>query len=767
MASGSVATISVRGARENNLKGVDLSIPVGEITVFTGVSGSGKSSLVFDTIAAESQRQLNEMFPAFVRNRLPHLGKPDVDELRNLSASIVIDQRPFGGNARSTVGTATDLAPLLRLVWSRVGRPHAGFSNVFSFNQPAGMCPRCQGLGVIDDIDVDELLDRSRSLDEGAITFPTFAPGTAYWKRYVRSGLFDNQRPVRSWSRAQVDDLLYAESRTIDDPPDDWYASTRYEGVVTKFRRLYLSGATASAAKVRRRYRDDFARVVTTTTCPDCGGGRLRPEVLASEVDGRNIADASRLAAVDLLDFLRSLDEPSVAGPLEATVTGLEHMVDVGLGYLALDRVSSTLSGGEAQRVKLVRHLGSSLARLTYVLDEPSVGLHPADVHQLAELLVTLRDKGNTVLVVEHDRDLIRVADHVVDMGPGAGADGGEVVFDGTVAGLERAATATGRYLRQARVLRPEPRASTATFVEIRGADRHNLRCIDVDVPAGVLCVLTGVAGSGKSTLLGCIADRCPDLRVIDQRPLRGGRRSMPVTHLGVLDPLRRAFARANDVGVGWFSPNSDGGCPVCAGTGTITTELAFMDDIDLPCDACGGSKFNDRALSYTLNGHTIADVLATTADAADAVIGGDTAPQVTDAVARMRRCGIGYLTLGQSLHTLSGGERQRLRLAGELGGPATAYAFDEPTTGLHGRDVGHLLALFDELVDDGVSLLVIEHDLDVMAHADWIIDIGPGAGRDGGTVTFTGMPTDLVAHGEGPTAEHLRRWIGDEHPET
>lgn len=752
--------IVVRGARENNLRDVDLRIPFGKITVFTGVSGSGKSSLVFDTIAAESQRQLNETMPAFVRNRLPQLGKPDVDELSNLSVSVLIDQHRFGGNARSTVGTATDLAPLLRLIYSRIGEPHVGYSNVFSFNQPAGMCPSCQGLGVVDDIDVEALIDRSRSLNDGALTFPTFAVGSAYWKRYVWSGLFDNDRPLSRWPKAQLDQLLYAEPRRLEHAPSNWYASSEYEGVVPRFRRLYLSGRTAVADKVKRRYREAFDRAVTTKPCPECGGGRLRGEVLTCRIGGKNIADASMLPVEELVDFIRSIDDRSVAPVLESLITGLEHMIEIGLGYLTLDRVSSTLSGGEAQRVKLVRHLGSSLTRLTYILDEPSTGLHPADVHRLIELLVRLRDKGNTVLVVEHDPDLIKIADQVVDLGPEAGEGGGEIVFQGSLAGLRRSATATGRYLRQKSRLRDRPRISDRVLARVRGASRNNLDGVDLDLPAGILTVLTGVAGSGKSSLLESLLEVCPQLRLVDQSGITGSRRSMPVTFLGVLDPLRRAFARANGVGVEWFSPSSAGKCPVCGGTGVITTELAFMDDVDLPCDACGGTKFNDTALSYTLEGRTIADVLATPAHAAAELFHDQPAAELVDAVRRMDRCGIGYLTLGQSLSTLSGGERQRLKLARELAEPGTAYAFDEPTTGLHGRDVAGLLGLFDELVDEGSTLLIIEHNLDVIAQADWIVDVGPGAGRAGGKIIFEGPPADLLRLRGNATATHLKRWL-------
>ena len=689
-------SIVVRGVPENNLRDVDVEIPLGELTVFTGVSGSGKSSLVFDTIAAESQRQLNDTFPAFVRNRLPHLGKPDADEIANLSVSVVVDQQPFSGNARSTVGTAGDLAPLLRLLYSRLGEPHAGYSNVFSFNQPAGMCPRCQGLGHVDDVDEDALVDRSLSLDGGALRFPTFAVGTAYWKRYAHSGLFDNSRPLSRWPKAQLDDLLHAQPRTLTDPPPQWYRSSKFEGVVPRFRRIYLTGRTAAAERVRRTYAADFERVVTTRTCPVCGGGRLRPEVLASRIRGVNIAEASALPVAELRAFLDTVDERSVAPVVDGLVAGLDQMIGIGLGYLHADRVSSTLSGGEAQRVKLVRHLGSSLTRLIYVLDEPSTGLHPADVTRLTALLRRLRDKGNTVLVVEHDPDVIAVADHVVDLGPGAGVDGGRITFEGTVAQLRRASTPTGEWLRRRPALRPRPRCPAGSLVELRGVTDHNLRGVDVDIPAGVLTVLTGVAGSGKSSLLTAATRACPKLHLLDQSALRGSRRSTPLTYLDASDALRTLFATANGVGVEWFSANSTGGCLVCRGTGVVTTELAFMDDVDLPCEACGGRRFNDTAL-----GHPLARTIHRRRPrhhgrrCAGPVRRGRQ-PAIAGAVARMCRVGLGYLGLGQSLATLSGGERQRLRLARALARPATAYAMDEPTVGLHGSDVARLLGLFD-----------------------------------------------------------------------
>jgi len=751
--------ISVRGARANNLRNIDVDIPAAKITVFTGVSGSGKSSLVFDTIAAESQRQLNDTFPVFVRNRMPQMGKPDVDSIANLSVAIVVDQRPLGGNTRSTVGTAADLAPLLRLIFSRVGEPFAGYSNAFSFNQPAGMCPNCQGLGTVDDVDEDALLDRSRSLNAGALTFPTFAPGTAYWKRYVNSGLFDNDRPVGKWPRRQIEDLLHAEPRVLRNPPPEWYASSKFEGVVPRFRRLYLSGG---AEKARRRYGAEFARVVSSRPCPVCHGARLNPETLSCRIHGRNIADASALPIEELLSFIAAITDPRVAPVRDALRAGLENLVRIGLGYLSLDRVSSTLSGGESQRVKLVRHLGSSLTALIYILDEPSSGLHPADVSRLAELILGLRDKGNTILLVEHDPDLIRIADHVIDLGPGAGSHGGAIVFEGAVGDLARSDTPTARFLHASQKLKARPRPRTGVLAQIDGADRHNLRGVSVQLPEGVLTVLTGVAGSGKSSLLAEIIDRTDGIRLVDQRPMRGTRRSNTLSYLGVLDQLRQDFARSNGVGPEWFSSNSTGRCPVCRGLGVIVTELAFMDDVELPCDACGGRRFNDQALGYTLEGRNISEFLALSVEDAGAVVDPVHQPRIADAVDRVRRTGLGYLRLGQGLDTLSGGERQRLKLARHLADAVTAYAFDEPTTGLHGSDVAALLSLFDELIDQGASLLVIEHDLQVMTQADWIIDIGPGAGTHGGEVTFAGTPEQLLERDDNATATHLRRYLHD-----
>jgi excinuclease UvrABC ATPase subunit len=751
--------IRVVRAREHNLRDVSLAIPHGRITAFTGVSGSGKSSLVFDVIAAESQRQLHETFPAFVRHRLPQLGRPDVDALENLTVAVVIDQNPFGGNARSTVGTATDIAPALRLLFSRVGRPSVGYSNVFSFNDPAGMCPECAGLGTVQRIDVGELLDERLSLNEGAIRFPTYAPGTVYWKRYVHAGLFDPDKPLHRYTERERDLLLHAEDVKLPDPPAEWPPSSPYVGILPRFRRRYL---TSDAPRDRRVHAAEFDRVVRSGPCPACAGDRLNPRVLRCRIAGHSVADLSRMQVDRLLPVVEQVRDRSVAPVVEAVATGLRHLTAIGLGYLSLDRVTSSLSGGEAQRVKMVRHLGSSLTGLTYVLDEPTVGLHPADVHRLAALLTRLRDAGNTVLVVEHDPALIGLADHVVDLGPGAGADGGRVVFTGSVAGLRRAATATGRHLRAVRRLTGRRRTPDPDrAVRVEHASGHNLRDVTVTVPGGVLTVVTGVAGSGKSTLVRDeLRRRRPDAVLVDQRPIRAGRRSTPSSYLGVGDRIREVFAAANGVAPSWFSANSAGACPTCHGLGVLTTDLAHLDDVTVVCEACRGTRFTDAVLRHTYRGRTIADVLDTAATAARDLFG-DGHPEIAAALGRMVDVGLGYLRLGQGLDTLSGGERQRLRLARQLADPADLILLDEPTAGLHGRDVGHLLALVDRLVDDrGATLVVVEHDLDVVAHADWIIDLGPGAGADGGTVTFCGTPDQLLRTRHNATATHLRRHL-------
>ncbi|KIH99421.1 hypothetical protein LP52_07130 [Streptomonospora alba] len=752
--------IRISGAREHNLADIAVEIPKDRLTVVTGVSGSGKSSLVFDTVAAESQRQLNETFTTFARNRLPRYGQPDVDTIENLAPAIIVDQRRLRGDARSTVGTITDIYSLMRLLWSRAGRPRIGSSNLFSFNDPQGMCPRCAGLGAVRTVDVDGLVDRSRSLNEGAIRFPTFHVGGWMWRTYADSGLFDNDKPLADYTPAEWEAFLHGAAATVHLPSRGGPVPTAYEGLLPRFERIWLP---KDPETLKPKAREAFDRVVTETACPDCEGTRLSAAALSSRIDGRTIAEGAAMEAGELAAAVRGMDVGDAAPVAEALATQLEHMVGIGLGYLTLDRPTSTLSGGESQRVKTVRHLGSSLTGMLYILDEPSVGLHPHDVSRLTRLLCRLRDKGNTVLVVEHDPDVIAVADHVVDMGPGAGEAGGRVVYEGDAAGLAAAPTATGRALRD----RPVPKAAPRTpagWARIRGADRHNLRAVDVDIPTGVLTAVTGVAGSGKSTLVhGYLPLVCPGTTVIDQRGIRVSRRSSLATYTGILDVIRRLFARENGVSTSLFTPNGEGACPACEGLGVVYTDLAFMDPIVSTCEVCGGTRFTDDVLRYRLDGRTVADVLdLSVRRALDAF---PRSGAVNSVLVRLDEVGLGYLALGQTLNTLSGGERQRLKLADELGGDGGVYVFDEPTTGLHMSDVADLLALLDRLVDGGSTVVVVEHDLDVVSRADWIVDLGPGPGRHGGGVVFQGTPADLLAEPASETARHMRRAVRTAQP--
>ncbi|MEV4256440.1 excinuclease ABC subunit UvrA [Spirillospora sp. NPDC049652] len=741
--------IEVRGARENNLAEVSLDIPKRRLTVFTGVSGSGKSSLVFGTIAAESQRLINETYTAFVQSYMPNIPRPDVDGLRNLSAAIVVDQERMGGNSRSTVGTATDASTMLRIVFSRLGVPHVGTSSAFSFNTAEGMCPACEGLGKVSDIDLDQLVDRDRSLNEGAITVPNFAVDSWYWKNFAHSGFVDPDVKLRDFTPEQWDDFMHKPATKIELNG----LNTNYEGLLVKVRRLFLAKDKESMQPHIRAF---VERAVTFTACPDCGGTRLNPAALSSKIDGMSIADCSALQISDLAAFVRKLDAPSVA-PLLATLREtLESLVEVGLGYLSLDRESGSLSGGEAQRVKMVRHLGSSLTDVTYIFDEPTVGLHPHDIRRMNDLLLRLRDKGNTVLVVEHKPETIEIADHVVDLGPGAGTAGGRICYTGDVAGLRASGTLTGRHLDHRARLRETVRTPTG-HVSIENANRHNLRNVSVDVPLGVLTVVTGVAGSGKSSLIhGHLAGRAGVVSV-DQSAIRGSRRSNPATYTGLLDPVRTAFAKANGVKAALFSANSEGACPHCKGLGLVYTDLAMMAGVATVCERCEGRRFTPEVLGYTLNGKNISEVLAMSVDEARGFL---TTGQPRRILGHLADVGLGYLGLGQPLTTLSGGERQRLKLAIHMAEKAATYVLDEPTTGLHLADVDQLLALLDRLVDAGNSVVVIEHHQAVMAHADWIIDLGPGAGSEGGELVFTGTPADLVAHGDTLTAVHLREYV-------
>ncbi|MDA8371468.1 MAG: excinuclease ABC subunit UvrA [Nocardiopsaceae bacterium] len=742
--------IEVRGARENNLADVSLDIPKRRLTVFTGVSGSGKSSLVFGTIAAESRRLINETYTAFLQSLMPSPGRPDVDALRNLSAAIIVDQERMGANSRSTVGTATDAYAMLRIVFSRLGTPHGGTASAFSFNTPEGMCTECEGIGRVSQLDIAQLVDAERSLNEGAITVPGFAVDSWYWQVIAHSGLFDPDLKLQDYTPEQWADLLYKPATKIKVGTHN----ITYEGLVPKVRRTYLDKDRESMRPNIRAFVD---RAAVFAECGACGGTRLNPTALASQIDGYNIAQCAAMQISDLADFLRDITDESV-GPLLSTLQDtLDSLTEIGLGYLSLDRESGTLSGGEAQRVKMVRHLGSSLTDVTYVFDEPTVGLHPHDIQRMNDLLLRLRDKGNTVLVVEHKPEVIEIADHVVDLGPKAGAAGGRVCFTGDVAGLRASNTLTGRYLDHRVRLREKVRQPHG-ILPITGADTHNLRGVDVDIPLGVLTVVTGVAGSGKSSLIhGSLPGR-EGVVVVDQSAIRGSRRSNPATYTGLLDPIRTAFAKANGVKAALFSANSEGACPNCKGIGLVYTDLAMMAGVATVCEQCEGKRFTPEVLTHKLRGKDISEVLGmSVAQARDFFTSG----QARAVLDRLFDVGLGYLGLGQPLTTLSGGERQRLKLAVQMAEKATTYVLDEPTTGLHLADVDQLLALLDRLVDDGNTVIVIEHHQAVMAHADHIIDLGPGAGHDGGQVVFTGSPEDLVAYSDTLTARHLRAYLG------
>ncbi|MFE9461443.1 ATP-binding cassette domain-containing protein [Streptomyces californicus] len=744
--------IVITGARENNLRDVSLRIPKGRITVFTGVSGSGKSSVVFDTIAVESQRQLNETFTSFLRNRLPKYERPHVESVEDLSVAIVIDQKPLGGNVRSTVGTATDIWSVLRVLFSRCGTPSAGGATAYSFNDPAGMCPECDGVGRTVHLDLDRAIDWSKSLNEGALLLPGLSVGSWEWSLYGGSGRFDNDLPLAEFGEEERRLLLHGSGFTVRVDMRTASADMRFEGVVTRFERLYLKRDTAALSEKRR---EAAARFTVERVCGSCDGARLNAAALATRVDGLSPADYGRLEVSELIGVLERIDDP-VGGPVAAAARErLERLAGIGLGYLNLGRETTTLSGGEGQRLKMVRHLGSSLTGLTFVFDEPSVGLHPRDVGRLGDLLVRLRDKGNTVLVVEHDPDVMAVADHVVDMGPRAGSDGGHVVFEGPYERLCEADTLTGRSLRRRTPLKGAVRTPTGQL-PVHGADLHNLKGLDVSFPTGVLTAVTGVAGSGKSTLVSRVFTAAyPEAVVIDQSPIAASSRSTPASYVGALDAIRRAFARENGVDPGLFSFNSAGACGGCAGRGVISTDLAFMDPITTTCPECEGRRFHDDVLKHRVAGRSIVDVLEMTA--ARAV-------EVFDDRALLRKLrtldevGLTYLALGQPLSTLSGGERQRIKLATQLHRTSSVYVLDEPTTGLHLADTGTLVDLLDRLVDAGNTVICVEHNLEVVKRADWVIDLGPDGGRHGGELVFAGTPAGLLAHPTSVTGRYLRR---------
>ncbi|QBD79642.1 excinuclease ABC subunit UvrA [Ktedonosporobacter rubrisoli] len=742
--------IEVRGARENNLKSVSLNIPKHKLTVFTGVSGSGKSSLVFDTIAAESQRLLNETYTVFIQNFMPHFAQPDAEELRNLSVAIVIDQKRLGGNSRSTVGTITDTYAVLRRLYARLGQPSIGGAQMFSFNDPQGMCQQCQGLGQAATLDLTVLLDRDKSLKEGAIQFPTFVVGSWFWNIYAFSGFFDPAKKLRDYTSEEWDKLVNGvESRVKLGT-----VNANYEGLIPKFKRLYL---TKNFEQMAPHMRAALEKIVAFAPCSLCHGTRLNQAALSCRIKGKNIAECAALEVSELVQFVRAIDEPTLA-PLLATLSArLDDLIAIGLGYLSLDRETSTLSGGESQRVKMVRHLGSSLTDLTYIFDEPSAGLHPHDIQRLNTLMRQLRDKGNTVLIVEHNPLIISIADHIVDMGPGAGRAGGQIVYEGDPAGLRKANTLTGRHLHNYQPARTNPRTATGKLT-IEHATLHNLHDVSISLPKGVLSVVTGVAGSGKSSLLQeVLPRRYPQIVSIDQSPIRGSRRSNLATYTGMLDVIRKRFATENKVSASLFSANSKGACPECQGLGLIYTDLAFMDPMISTCESCGGKRFTSEVLAYKLQGRSISDVLEMSVIEAREFFSTNAA--LTRILTALEDVGLGYITLWQPLSTLSGGERQRLKLAIELGNTPQIYVFDEPTAGLHMHDVDNLIALLDRLVDSGSTVIVIEHNLAVISRADWLIEMGPGAGRDGGKIIFEGTVTQLLKDPHTLTGRYLRQY--------
>ena len=771
----------MHGARVNNLKDISVEIPKRRLTVFTGVSGSGKSSLVFDTIAAESQRLINETYSAFVQGFMPTLARPEVDVMDGLTTAIIVDQQRMGGDPRSTVGTATDANAMLRILFSRLGKPHIGSPQAFSFNVASisgagavtierggtttkerrsfsitgGMCPRCEGRGTVNDIDLTALYDDSKSLNEGALTIPGYSMDGWYGRIFRGCGFFDPDKPIRKYTKKELHDLLHREPTKIKVDG----INLTYAGLIPQIQKSFLS---KDVDAMQPHIRAFVERAVTFATCPDCGGTRLAEAARSSKIKGINIADACAMQINDLAEWVKGLDEPSVAPLLAALQRTLDSFVEIGLGYLSLDRPSGTLSGGEAQRTKMIRHLGSSLTDVTYVFDEPTIGLHPHDIQRMNDLLLQLRDKGNTVLVVEHKPEAIAIADHVVDLGPGAGTAGGTICYEGTVEGLRDSGTVTGRHFDDRAALKESVRKANGAL-EIRGAGTHNLQDVDVDIPLGVLVVITGVAGSGKSSLIdGSVSGR-DGVVSVDQAPIRGSRRSNPATYTGLLDPIRKAFARANGVKPALFSANSEGACPNCNGAGVIYTDLAMMAGVATLCEECEGKRFQAEVLEYKFGGRDISEVLAMSVTDAEEFFGDGEAktPAAHKILDRLADVGLGYLSLGQPLTTLSGGERQRLKLATRMGEKGGVYVLDEPTSGLHLADVEQLLGLLDRLVDSGKSVIVIEHHQAVMAYADWIIDLGPGAGHDGGRIVYEGTPADLVADGSTLTGEHLAGYVG------
>lgn len=744
--------IEIKGARENNLRNVSLKIPKEKITVFTGVSGSGKSSIVFDTIATEAQRQLNENFSMFIRNLLPKYSQPDVESINNLSLAIVVDQKRLGGGSRSTMGTITDIYAVLRLLFSRVGTPFVGFSNVFSFNDPEGMCPECHGRGQKIAINVEKFFDKAKTLNEGAILLPGFSVGNWQWKVFALSGLLDPDKKLGNYTEEEWETFLYGETRKIKMGSDASAFNLSYEGLVRSFERMYIKRDVTTLSERTQKMANSF---MMHATCSLCHGTRLNQKTLSCKINGRNIADLAAMEVDQLITVLQSIEDQTAASMKDTLIERLQHVTDIGLGYLSLDRETSTLSGGESQRIKMVKHLSSSLVDAMYIFDEPSVGLHPRDVHRLNELLRKLRDKGNTIIVVEHDPDVIKIADHIVDVGPRAGSGGGEIVFEGSFDDLIKADTLTGRHMKQSMPIKQVTREATG-IMHVENATIHNLKNVSVNIPTGVFTVATGVAGSGKSSLINhAFLQAYPEAIVIDQSAVGTSTRSNPATYTGIMDEIRKLFASANGVSPSLFSFNSSGACPNCKGLGVVYTDLAFLDGIKTPCEVCQGKRFKDDVLAYKVHGKSIADVLNMTITTALDYFGKKV---IIDRLQAMSDVGLNYLQLGQPLSTLSGGECQRIKLASELHKKGSIYIMDEPTTGLHLSDISHLLEIVNRLVDEGNSVIAIEHNLDVIANADWIIDLGPDGGTKGGHIIFEGIPRELINSKVSLTGQYLHR---------
>lgn len=748
--------IRIRGARQNNLKNLTVSIPKHQLTVVTGRSGSGKSSLVFSTVAAESERLLNETYSSYIQHQLTQYDKPDVDQIENLPVAMVINQKRLGGNSRSTVGTISDIYASVRLLWSRIGEPFVGYSDVFSFNNPNGMCETCQGLGYVEDIDLNELLDYEKSLNEGAINFPSFKPDSWRGKRYRYSGLFDNDKKLKDYTEDEMHTFLYTEPTTLKNPPSNWPRTAKFEGLIHRFRRSFLINDNFE----KKRFLKDVQRVVTTHQCPTCKGQRLNAKVLSCKINGMNIAEFTALTIEETLPFLKAIRSEKAEFIINPLLKQLEALNYIGLNYLTLGRETTTLSGGESQRIKLIRHLNSPLTDLIYIIDEPSVGLHPEDIEKINQIMLNIRDKGNSVIIVEHDPDVIKIADHIIDIGPGAGKNGGEVTFEGTYPALLSSSTDTGKALTRRHQLKTNISSHYDHWFKLENITRNNLHNVSVQLPKQALSVLTGVAGSGKSSLIKAGFEHRRDTIFIDQKPVHASQRSNLLTYMDVFDDVRTFFSKATGLKKSMFSYNSEGACPNCNGKGVLKTELAFMPDFSQVCEVCGGTRYKQEVLEAKVDGNSIADILALTVEEAIDLFKNE--ETILSRLKALQSTGLYYMTLGQSLDTLSGGEIQRVKLSRYLTEKVTQkiFVFDEPTTGLHEDDIPILQARFEQLIDEGNTVILIEHNLTMMTQADWIVDVGPGAGTKGGHILYSGPPNALLDVPESVTAKHLARYI-------